>query len=51
VLATGGTAQATASLVRRTSAKIVSIAVVIKLSFLGGRAKLTGEPLRTLVTV
>jgi adenine phosphoribosyltransferase len=51
VLATGGTAQATASLVRRAGAEIVGIAVIMELSFLGGRAKLTGEPLRTLVTV
>ena len=51
VLATGGTAQATASLVRRAGAEIVGIAVIMELSFLGGRAKLAGEPLRTLVTV
>jgi adenine phosphoribosyltransferase len=51
VLATGGTAQATASLVRRAGADIVGLAVIMELTFLGGRAKLAGEPLRTLVAV
>ena len=51
VLATGGTAQATASLVRRAGADIVGVAVIMELTFLGGRAKLPGEPLRTLVAV
>ena len=51
VLATGGTAQATASLVRRAGADIVGVAVIMELTFLGGRAKLSGEPLRALVTV
>jgi adenine phosphoribosyltransferase len=51
VLATGGTAQATASLVRRAGADIVGVAVIMELIFLGGRAKLSGEPLRALVTV
>ena len=51
VLATGGTALATASLVRRAGADIVGVAVIMELTFLGGRAKLAGEPLRTLVAV
>jgi adenine phosphoribosyltransferase len=51
VLATGGTAQATASLVRRAGADIVGMAVIMELTFLGGRARLAGEPLRTLVAV
>jgi adenine phosphoribosyltransferase len=51
VLATGGTAQATASLVRRAGADIVGVAVIMELRFLGGRAKLSGEPLRTLVAI
>ena len=51
VLATGGTAQATASLVRRAGAEIVGVAVIMELTFLRGRAKLAGEPLRALVAV
>jgi len=51
VLATGGTAQATASLVRRAGADIVGVAVIMELTFLGGRARLSGEPLRALVAV
>jgi adenine phosphoribosyltransferase len=51
VLATGGTAEATASLVRRAGAEIVGLAVIIELGFLGGRAKLGGLPLRTLLEV
>jgi adenine phosphoribosyltransferase len=51
VLATGGTAQATASLVRRAGADIVGVAVIMELTFLGGRAKLPGERLRALVAV
>jgi adenine phosphoribosyltransferase len=51
VLATGGTAQATASLVRRAGADIVGVAVIMELAVLGGRARLSGEQLRALVAV
>jgi adenine phosphoribosyltransferase len=51
VLATGGTAEATASLVRRTGAEIVGVAVILELTFLGGRAKLGGQHLRALLAV
>lgn len=49
VLATGGTAAATVELVRHTGADVTGVAVLIELSFLGGRARLD-VPLRTLIT-
>jgi adenine phosphoribosyltransferase len=51
VLATGGTARATADLVRRTGAQVAGLAVLLELSFLDGRAKLPGLPVSALVTV
>jgi adenine phosphoribosyltransferase len=49
VLATGGTAQATAELVERIGGKVVGIACLIELGFLGGRSKLDGYDLFTLL--
>jgi adenine phosphoribosyltransferase len=49
LLATGGTAAAAASLVRRLGAQIVEIAFVIELGFLAGRRRLAGHPVRSLV--
>jgi adenine phosphoribosyltransferase len=51
VLATGGTAAATAQLVRRAGATVTSVTVVLELSFLAGRGKLPDVPVRSLVTV
>jgi len=51
VLATGGTARATADLVERSGAKVAGLSVLLELSFLDGRAKLTDLPVTALVTV
>lgn len=50
VLATGGTAKATASLVERIGGKVVGIACLIELGFLKGRDKLQGYDLYTLIS-
>lgn len=49
VLATGGTARATAELVERIGGKVVGIACLIELDFLKGREKLDGYDLFTLL--
>jgi adenine phosphoribosyltransferase len=49
VLATGGTAKATADLVERIGGKVVGIACLIELGFLDGRSRLDGYDLFTLL--
>jgi adenine phosphoribosyltransferase len=50
VLATGGTARATAGLVERIGGKVVGIAFLIELGFLKGRQQLDGYDLFTLIS-
>jgi len=49
VLATGGTARATADIVERIGGKIVGVACLIELDFLHGRSRLEGYDLFTLL--
>jgi adenine phosphoribosyltransferase len=50
VLATGGTAAATASLIERLGGKVVGMAFLIELEFLKGREKLEGHDLLSLIS-
>jgi len=49
VLATGGTARATAHLIERLGGKVVGIACLIELSFLEGRKAISGYDFHTLL--
>jgi adenine phosphoribosyltransferase len=49
LLATGGTASATARLVERQGGTVEGFAFVIELDFLSGRQKLGGRPLHSLI--
>jgi adenine phosphoribosyltransferase len=49
VLATGGTAKATAELVERIGGKVIGLAFLIELGFLSGRDRLEGHDLFTLL--
>jgi len=50
LLATGGTAAAAAALVKKLGAEIMEFSFLIELSFLKGRGKLRGFPVRSVVT-
>ena len=50
VLATGGTARATARLVERLGGKVIGIACLVELTFLEGRDKLAGYDFFSLIT-
>jgi len=49
LLATGGTAAAAAQLVQKVGGQILQIGFLIELGFLGGRKKLAGYPVKSLV--
>ncbi len=49
LLATGGTAAAAVALIRRTGAQIVAVRFLIELTFLGGRRKLPGLPVQSVL--
>ena len=50
LLATGGTAAATCALVERLGGTIVGVSFLIELAFLGGRLRLSGHNIHTLIT-
>ena len=51
VIATGGTALATAAMVQRCGAEVVGLTALLEILSLGGRARLQGLDLRVLVSV
>lgn len=51
VLATGGTADATLSLVEQAGGAVIGFAVLLELEFLGGRERLEGRPLHAVLSV
>jgi len=50
LLATGGTSAAAAALVTKLGARILEICFLIELKFLNGREKLSGHPVRSIIT-
>jgi adenine phosphoribosyltransferase len=51
VLATGGTAAASISLLEQAGAEVIGLSVIIELGFLAGRARLDHPPVHALLTV
>ena len=49
VLATGGTVRAASTLVERLGGTVAAISLLIELGFLGGRSRLTGFDVRSLL--
>jgi len=49
LLATGGTAAAAAELVKKVGGQILEISFLIELTFLNGRSRLEGYPVRSVV--
>jgi adenine phosphoribosyltransferase len=49
VIATGGTAAATVALTQRLGGVVVGLAFIVELGFLGGRAKLAGQDVLSLI--
>ena len=49
VIATGGTAKATASLIRKLGGTVQALAFLVELEFLNGREKLAGENVHTVI--
>ena len=50
LLATGGTAAASVSLLKKIGAEIVEVGFLIELGFLNGREKMNGAPINSLIT-
>jgi adenine phosphoribosyltransferase len=50
VLATGGTALATLSLIRRLGAEVVGLSFMIELAFLPGPQRLSDERVESIIT-
>ena len=49
LLATGGTAAASVKLIRKTGGEVIELAFMVELAFLGGRARLEGIPVYSMV--
>jgi adenine phosphoribosyltransferase len=50
LLATGGTAEATAKLIKKLGGEVVQLSFIIELTFLNGRDKLEGYDIRSIIS-